>query len=87
MKPYWPVDATTASDSEDLGGVERLRVETKVNVELHLENKLNYTDEREREAPKEREQQAPKDTAPQSQPNTNHQPEQRKGKIREGLIN
>ncbi|XP_017285390.1 cadherin EGF LAG seven-pass G-type receptor 1 isoform X2 [Kryptolebias marmoratus] len=82
MKPYWPVDATTASDSEDLGGMERLRVETKVNVELHPENKLNHIGEREREEPKERDQQAPgnaKDAAPPSQPNSNHQPEQRKG--------
>lgn len=82
MKPYWPVDATTNSDSEDLVVMERLRVETKVNVELHLENKLNHTDER--EAPKEREQPVPKDTAPPSLPNTNHQPEQRKGKIMGG---
>uniref|UniRef100_A0A3Q1I1N8 Cadherin EGF LAG seven-pass G-type receptor 1a n=1 Tax=Anabas testudineus TaxID=64144 RepID=A0A3Q1I1N8_ANATE len=50
VKPYWPTEATTASDSEDPGGAERLRVETKVNVELHPENKDN-----------------------------NHQPEQRKG--------
>uniref|UniRef100_A0AAQ5ZGN2 Cadherin EGF LAG seven-pass G-type receptor 1 n=1 Tax=Amphiprion ocellaris TaxID=80972 RepID=A0AAQ5ZGN2_AMPOC len=60
VKPYWPTEATTASDSEDPGGAERLRVETKVNVELHPENKLNHVGEREREA-------------------LNHQPEQRKG--------
>ncbi|KAK6303053.1 hypothetical protein J4Q44_G00274080 [Coregonus suidteri] len=42
VKPYWPKEATTASDSEDPGGAERLRVETKVNVELHQENKLNH---------------------------------------------
>ncbi|XP_062373889.1 cadherin EGF LAG seven-pass G-type receptor 1-like [Sardina pilchardus] len=43
-KPYWPADGTTASDSEDLCGAgDRLRVETKVNVELHPENKLNHT--------------------------------------------
>uniref|UniRef100_A0A3Q1D3F5 Cadherin EGF LAG seven-pass G-type receptor 1 n=1 Tax=Amphiprion ocellaris TaxID=80972 RepID=A0A3Q1D3F5_AMPOC len=49
VKPYWPTEATTASDSEDPGGAERLRVETKVNVELHPENKLNHVGERERE--------------------------------------
>lgn len=42
VKPYWPTEATTASDSEDPGAPERLRVETKVNVELHTENKLNH---------------------------------------------
>lgn len=85
MKPYWPTEATTASDSEDPGGAERLRVETKVNVELHPENKLNHIGEREREALQERDRQTPsnaKDTAPsgQSNSNSNHQPEQRKGK-------
>ncbi|XP_026001885.1 cadherin EGF LAG seven-pass G-type receptor 1 isoform X6 [Astatotilapia calliptera] len=82
VKPYWPTDAITASDSEDPGGTERLRVETKVNVELHPENKLNHVGEREREALQERERQTPtsmKDSAPASQPNSNHQPEQRKG--------
>ncbi|KAK7902003.1 hypothetical protein WMY93_018772 [Mugilogobius chulae] len=42
MKPYWPPEMTTASDSEDLCAPDRLRVETKVNVELHSENKLNH---------------------------------------------
>uniref|UniRef100_A0A674AZ30 Cadherin EGF LAG seven-pass G-type receptor 1 n=1 Tax=Salmo trutta TaxID=8032 RepID=A0A674AZ30_SALTR len=42
VKPHWPKEAMTASDSEDPGGGERLRVETKVNVELHQENKHNY---------------------------------------------
>ncbi|XP_034019490.1 cadherin EGF LAG seven-pass G-type receptor 1 isoform X2 [Thalassophryne amazonica] len=82
MKPYWPTDAITASDSEDPGGAERLRVETKVNVELHPENKLSQMCEKEKENPQERNRQTPsKDTAPPSQPssNTNHQPEQRKG--------
>uniref|UniRef100_A0A667ZZJ2 Cadherin EGF LAG seven-pass G-type receptor 1 n=1 Tax=Myripristis murdjan TaxID=586833 RepID=A0A667ZZJ2_9TELE len=84
VKPYWPTEATTASDSEDPGGVERLRVETKVNVELHPENKLNHVGERERETPQERDREGPanaKETAPPSQPNsnTNQQPEQRKG--------
>uniref|UniRef100_A0A3B5B7U1 Cadherin EGF LAG seven-pass G-type receptor 1 n=1 Tax=Stegastes partitus TaxID=144197 RepID=A0A3B5B7U1_9TELE len=82
VKPYWPAEATTASDSEDPGGAERLRVETKVNVELHPENKLNHVGEREREALQERDKQTPsnaKDSAPAGQPNSNHQPEQRKG--------
>uniref|UniRef100_A0A7N8YA50 Cadherin EGF LAG seven-pass G-type receptor 1a n=1 Tax=Mastacembelus armatus TaxID=205130 RepID=A0A7N8YA50_9TELE len=42
VKPYWPTETTTASDSEDPGVADRLRVETKVNVELHPENKLNH---------------------------------------------
>ncbi|XP_033930567.1 cadherin EGF LAG seven-pass G-type receptor 1 isoform X1 [Pseudochaenichthys georgianus] len=76
VKPYWPADATTASDSED-PGANRLRVETKVNVELHQENKLNHTGERERETPAEN----ARDAAPASTPhgNRNHHPEQRKG--------
>lgn len=83
MKPYWPTEATTASDSEDPGGPERLRVETKVNVELHPENKLNHIGETERETLQERDKQTAsnaKDTGTPSQPNSNHQPEQRKGK-------
>lgn len=87
VKPYWPTEATTASDSEDPGGAERLRVETKVNVELHPENKLNHISERDREPLQERDKQTPSiatDTAPTGQPNSNsnHQPEQRKGKTR-----
>lgn len=90
VKPYWPTEATTASDSEDPGGAERLRVETKVNVELHPENKLNHIGERERETLQERDRQTPgnaRDTATPSQPNSNsnHQPEQRKGKRGEYL--
>ena len=85
VRPYWPAEATTASDSEDPGGTDKLRVETKVNVELHTENKLNHVGEREREAAQERDKQTPgnaRDTASPSQPNSNsnHQPEQRKGK-------
>lgn len=84
VRPYWPTEATTASDSEDPGGAERLRVETKVNVELHLENKLNHTSKRERDAQQERDKEMAgnaRDTAPPNQPNSNsNQPEQRKGK-------
>lgn len=84
VKPYWPAEATTASDSEEPGGAERLRVETKVNVELHAENKLNHVGEREREALPERDKQTPgnaRDASPSGQPhgNSNHHPEQRKG--------
>lgn len=82
VTPYWPTEVTTASDSEDPGGPERLRVETRVNVELHPENKLNHVGERDREAPQERDKQTTgngKDTAPVGQANSNQQPEQRKG--------
>lgn len=71
VKPYWPIEAMTASDSEDPGGAERLKVETKVSVELHQENKLNHTGEstQDKDHP-----------TPSVQANSNHQPEQRKGK-------
>lgn len=72
MKPYWPADATTASDSEEAGCAERLRVETKVNVELHQENKLNHIGE----TPQDKDSSS-KDGGTTNQ--TNHQPEQRKG--------
>ncbi|XP_031438509.1 cadherin EGF LAG seven-pass G-type receptor 1 isoform X2 [Clupea harengus] len=82
VKPYWPTEATTASDSEDLCMAERLRVETKVNVELHPENKLNHTVE----APQEKEPTAreintptPTPTPTPTQSNSNNQPEHRKG--------
>lgn len=85
VKPYWPAEATTASDSEDLDGAERLRVETKVNVELHQENKLNHTGERVRDTQQEREKPTGngKDTATPNQHNShsNHLPEQRKGRV------
>ncbi|XP_017552506.1 cadherin EGF LAG seven-pass G-type receptor 1 isoform X2 [Pygocentrus nattereri] len=74
VKPYWPTEATTASDSEEAGGAERLRVETKVNVELHQENKLNHVGE-----PPQDKDPPGRDGAPPSLPNSNHQPEQRKG--------
>lgn len=81
VKPYWPVEATTASDSEDLGGAEKLRVETKVNVELHPENKLNHIGE-----PPPPDKDPPgNEGAPPNQPNSNHQPEQRRGEIEAAL--
>lgn len=88
VKPYWPTEATTASDSEDPGGPERLRVETKVNVELHAENKLNHAGDKERDPQPERERPTvgnSRDTASPNQTFGNHhhhqqqQPEQRKG--------
>uniref|UniRef100_A0A8C6UYA7 Cadherin EGF LAG seven-pass G-type receptor 1a n=1 Tax=Neogobius melanostomus TaxID=47308 RepID=A0A8C6UYA7_9GOBI len=75
VKPYWPAEVTTASDSEDPGGLGRLRVETKVNVELHSDNKLNQTADRDTPQPKD----TPTKDTPTTQPNSNHQPEQRKG--------
>lgn len=90
VKPYWPTEATTASDSEDLGAPERLRVETRVNVELHAENKLNHVGDRERDPQPERERPTvgnSRDTASPNQTVANHhhhqQPEQRKGAERE----
>lgn len=85
VKPYWPTEATTASDSEDLGRTGRLRVETKVNVELHPENKLNHVCEREQEIQEERDNQMAgnaNDTVPLNHPisKSNHQQEQRRGK-------
>ncbi|XP_059402797.1 cadherin EGF LAG seven-pass G-type receptor 1-like [Carassius carassius] len=41
-KQYRPEQPATASENEDKGGPEKLRVETKVNVELHQGNKLNH---------------------------------------------
>ncbi|XP_051545772.1 cadherin EGF LAG seven-pass G-type receptor 1 [Myxocyprinus asiaticus] len=41
-KPYWLEEPPTASESEDTGVPEKLRVETKVNAELHQGNKLNH---------------------------------------------
>ncbi|XP_035384301.1 cadherin EGF LAG seven-pass G-type receptor 1 isoform X3 [Electrophorus electricus] len=74
VKPYWPTEATTASDSEEPGGAERLRVETKVNVELHQESKLNHIGE-----PPQDKDPPGRDGATPNQSNSNHQPEQRKG--------
>lgn len=90
VKPYWPTEATTASDSEDPGGPERLRVETKVNVELHAENKLNHVGDREKDPQPQRERPAVGDsTATPNQTVGNHhqqqQPEQRKGEKKNPL--
>lgn len=61
-KKYWPVEPPTASESEDTGGPEKLRVETKVNVELHQGNKLNQNGD------------VSQSESPPSQPNSNQLP-------------
>lgn len=80
VKPYWPAEATTASDSEEAGGAERLRVETKVNVELHQENKLNHIGE-----PPQDKDSSSRDGGMANQTSSNHQPEQRKGKEKNSI--
>ncbi|XP_056107101.1 cadherin EGF LAG seven-pass G-type receptor 1 [Rhinichthys klamathensis goyatoka] len=61
-KQYWPVEPPTASESENTGGPEKLRVETKVNVELHQGNKLNQNGD------------VSQSESPPSQPNSNQLP-------------
>ncbi|XDV52911.1 hypothetical protein PO909_021553 [Leuciscus waleckii] len=61
-KQYWPVEPPTASESEDTRGPEKLRVETKVNVELHQGNKLNQNGD------------VSQSESPPSQPNSNQLP-------------
>ncbi|XP_051911114.1 cadherin EGF LAG seven-pass G-type receptor 1-like [Hippocampus zosterae] len=84
VMPYWPTDANTASDSEEPGAPERLRVETKVNVELHPESKINHIVDRGRlETPQDQDKHVAGNTkeavTATGQTNSNHQPEQRKG--------
>lgn len=77
VKPYWPTECITASDSEDPSGKQKLKVETKVNVELHRENQMNHNNE----APQDKENEGQqKENRPLSHQN-NQQPEQRKGKV------
>nr|XP_033813815.1 cadherin EGF LAG seven-pass G-type receptor 1 isoform X2 [Geotrypetes seraphini] len=45
VKAFWPDGCITTSDTEDPGRKCRLKVETKVNVELHNEHKPNHTSE------------------------------------------
>ncbi|XP_062317832.1 cadherin EGF LAG seven-pass G-type receptor 1-like [Osmerus eperlanus] len=71
VKPYWPAEPPTASESEEPSGMESLRVETKVNVELHQHVKENG------ECPSENEGRG-KEDAPPSSPDSN-QPEKRRG--------
>ncbi|KAL0962784.1 hypothetical protein UPYG_G00345400 [Umbra pygmaea] len=86
VKPYWPAEATTASDSEEPGGAERLRVETKVNVELHQENKLNHIGETPQDTETPTRENGPPSlpsngpcNGPPSLANCNHQTEPKKG--------
>ncbi|XP_039617017.1 cadherin EGF LAG seven-pass G-type receptor 1 isoform X2 [Polypterus senegalus] len=72
VKANWPVEC--ASDSEEHGDTDPLKVETKVNVELHPENKLNHTED-----PAQEKDVLVKETESIHQQNSNHQPEQRKG--------
>lgn len=70
-----PKECITASDSEDPSGKQKLKVETKVNVELHRENQVNHSNE----APQDKENDGQqKENRPLSHQN-NQQPEQRKG--------
>ena len=67
----WPDESLAGSDSEDPGEPPRLKVETKVSVELHLDEQGNHCGER----PPARDSGGPRPAAtPPSQP-----PEQRKG--------
>ncbi|XP_063053636.1 cadherin EGF LAG seven-pass G-type receptor 1 [Engraulis encrasicolus] len=69
VRPYWPMEPPTASEGEDGSGVEKLRVETKVNVELHPEHKLNHNGDH-----------RPEDKhSPASLPRSNRPAEQRRG--------
>ncbi|XP_051548726.1 cadherin EGF LAG seven-pass G-type receptor 1-like isoform X2 [Myxocyprinus asiaticus] len=61
-KPYWPEEPPTASESEDKGVPEKLRVETNVNVELHQRNKFNHNRD------------TPQSESSPSQPNSNQLP-------------
>ncbi|XP_018408005.1 PREDICTED: cadherin EGF LAG seven-pass G-type receptor 1 [Nanorana parkeri] len=75
VKPYWPADCITASDSEDQAGKSTLKVETKVNVELHNENKVNHCGE----IPHDKENEAQTKDGKMVNNHNNQQPELRKG--------
>ncbi|XP_032895639.1 cadherin EGF LAG seven-pass G-type receptor 1 isoform X2 [Amblyraja radiata] len=80
-KPYWPAECTTASDSEDHGAPEKLKVETKVNVEFHREN--NHCGD----VPRSSEGETPeKELLCGAQSNSNPLPEQRKGILKNKVI-
>ncbi|XP_069485338.1 cadherin EGF LAG seven-pass G-type receptor 1 isoform X3 [Ambystoma mexicanum] len=82
VKPYWPGESMSASDSEDPGGKRKLKVETKINVELHTENKANHSSE----APQDKENEGQqKENKPVPHQN-NQQPEQRKGILKNKVI-
>ncbi|XP_068955424.1 cadherin EGF LAG seven-pass G-type receptor 1 [Petaurus breviceps papuanus] len=76
VKATWPPDGVTGSDAEDARCKPKLKVETKVNVELHQEDQ---GDDGGQDAPSDKENPGlPRDnqTAPQTNP---QHPEQRKG--------
>lgn len=66
----------TASDSEDQDGKCKLKVETKVNVELHNENKVNHCGD----TPHDKENDAQNKDGKIISNQNNQQPELRKGK-------
>lgn len=66
-KPYCLEEPPTASESEDVAGLEKLRVETKVNVELHQGNKVSQNGD------------VSQNESPPSQPNSNQLP--RRGEL------
>ncbi|XP_034297968.1 cadherin EGF LAG seven-pass G-type receptor 1 isoform X2 [Pantherophis guttatus] len=75
VKPYWPSEGIDASDEEEPNAKQKLKVETKVNVELHQENQVNHSSEIPQEKEDEGQQKENKPLTHQ-----NHQPpEQRKG--------
>ncbi|XP_066489731.1 cadherin EGF LAG seven-pass G-type receptor 1 [Tiliqua scincoides] len=75
LKPHWPSEGVAASDGEEPSAKPALKVETKVNVELHRENQVNHTGESPPDQEKEGQQ---KENKPLAQQNS-QQPEQRKG--------
>ncbi|XP_063783179.1 cadherin EGF LAG seven-pass G-type receptor 1 isoform X1 [Pseudophryne corroboree] len=75
VKPYWPAECMTASDSEDQGNKCTLKVETKVNVELHNENKVNHCGD----TPRDKENDAQNKDGKLVINQNNQQPELRKG--------
>ncbi|XP_060698853.1 cadherin EGF LAG seven-pass G-type receptor 1 isoform X4 [Hemiscyllium ocellatum] len=81
VKRYWPAECTTASDSEDHGTLEKLKVETKVNVELHRENKSNHCSDIARGGEDEEKQ-----STSIPHPSSNPQPEQRKGILKNKVM-
>lgn len=64
-KPYRLEEPPTANESEDVAGQEKLRVETKINVELHQGHKVSQNGD------------VSQNESPPSQPNSNQLP--RKG--------
>ncbi|KAJ6666417.1 hypothetical protein lerEdw1_000691 [Lerista edwardsae] len=75
IKPHWPAEGITASDAEEPHAKQALKVETKVNVELHRENQVNHSGE----VPLDKENDGQqKENKPVAQQN-HQQPEQRKG--------